>query len=215
MKLICEDVRCEYQVLTESINGKPHLTIRGVFAMADRPTLNNRVYPRQILKRAMEKYITEKVKNGRAVGHLGKPEGVAIDLDKVSHRITEIKHDKDIWTGKAIVLNNKMGDIVKGIFNGGGALGISQRSLASIREDSATGRSFVGDDLSIHAFDITDSPSFTDGFIQGIMEGQEFLMVNEMIGGRMQKVLKRMSTREIEENKVRMLVTFLDAMVKA
>jgi hypothetical protein len=185
-----------------------------MFAVADRPTVNNRVYPRHILKKAMDRYIIEKVKSGRAVGHLGKPEGIAIDLDRVSHRIIEIRQDKGIWTGKAVVLNNPMGDIVKGIFNGGGALGISQRSLASIREDSATGRSVVGDDLSIFAFDITDSPSFADSFVQGIMEGQEWVMVNEQVAGNVQKRLKQMSTREIEENKIRCWVKFLDAMVK-
>jgi hypothetical protein len=97
--------------------------------MPNRSTANNRAYLRQILKKAMDRYITKEVKSGRAVGHQGKPEGIAIDLDEMSHRIADIRQDRDIWTSKAIVLNSPLGDI-------------------------------------------TDSPSFADAFVQGIMKGK-------------------------------------------
>jgi len=132
MKLIAEYTDSDLQVITESKDGKKSLTIEGVFMQADQKNRNGRIYEKKILERAVEKYVTEQVKSGRAVGELNHPDGPTINLDKVSHKITDLRWEGSDVVGKASILKTPMGQIVEGLLEGGVKLGVSSRGMGSL-----------------------------------------------------------------------------------
>ena len=127
MKLIAEFNDNNLEVIEEKVNGKKTLVIEGVFMQADSKNRNGRVYPKEILENAVNKYVKDQVSTGRAVGELNHPEGPSINLDKVSHKITELKFDGSNVIGKASILETPMGQIVKGLLDGGVKLGVSSQ----------------------------------------------------------------------------------------
>ena len=118
MKLIAEYIESDLNVITEKVNGKKSLVIEGVFMQADSKNRNGRIYPKDILEKAVNKYVTEQVKTGRAVGELNHPEGPTINLDKVSHKITDLHFEGSNVVGKASILQTPMGKIVEGLLEG-------------------------------------------------------------------------------------------------
>ena len=180
MKLITEtqDVQLEYITEANAKGGKD-VFIEGVFMQAEKENRNKRIYPKSVLESATGKYIKEQVKTGRAVGELNHPEGPAINLDKVSHRITELNWDGNNVVGKALILDTPMGKIVKGLVEGGCKLGVSSRGMGTV--ESRENKTFVKDDYILATVDIVQDPSAPEAFVNGIMEGVEWVWDNGIL----------------------------------
>jgi hypothetical protein len=180
MKLIAEYTDSNIECYTEATKsgGKQHV-IEGVFMQADKKNRNGRVYEKSILEGAVNKYVTEQVKTGRAVGELNHPEGPTINLDKVSHKITELKFEGSDVIGKASILNTPMGKIVEGLLEGGVKLGVSSRGMGTLVNKQ--GASHVGKDFMLSTVDIVQDPSAPEAFVNGIMEGVEWIWDNGVL----------------------------------
>ena len=179
MKLIAEYIESDLNVITEKVNGKKSLVIEGVFMQADSKNRNGRIYPKPILEKAVNKYIKEQVNTGRAVGELNHPEGPTINLDKVSHKITELRFEGSNVVGKASILKTPMGQIVEGLLEGGVKLGVSSRGMGSLVQKN--GAMQVKDDFMLSTVDIVQDPSAPEAFVNGIMEGVEWVWNNGVL----------------------------------
>ena len=178
MKLITEHFD-NLQYITEEKDGKKSTFIEGIFMQAEKKNRNGRVYPKKVLYGAVEKYLDEQVKTGRAVGELDHPEGPTINLDKVSHKITGLKFDGDDVVGKAQVLNTPMGKIVEGLIEGGVNLGVSSRGMGTV--ENVQGVNMVQEDYLLATVDIVQDPSAQGAFVNGIMEGVEWVWDNGIL----------------------------------
>lgn len=179
MKLIAEFNDSNLEVIEEKVNGKKTLVIEGVFMQADAKNRNGRIYEKSILESAVNKYVKEQVSTGRAVGELNHPEGPTINLDKVSHKITELKFDGSNVIGKASILETPMGQIVKGLLEGGVKLGVSSRGMGSLVQKN--GAMYVKDDFMLSTVDIVQDPSAPEAFVNGIMEGVDWVWNNGVL----------------------------------
>ena len=180
MRLISEYHDSNLQVITEKKkDGGNSYVIEGVFMQADKKNRNGRIYDKSILEGAVNKYVTEQVKTGRAVGELNHPEGPTINLDKVSHKITELKFEGSDVIGKASILNTPMGKIVEGLLEGGVKLGVSSRGMGTLVNKQ--GVSHVGKDFMLSTVDIVQDPSAPEAFVNGIMEGVEWVWNNGIL----------------------------------
>ena len=189
MKLISEYHDSNLQVITEKRkDGTKEYAIEGVFMQADQKNRNGRIYEKDVLENAVNKYVTEQVKTGRAVGELNHPEGPTINLDKVSHKITELKWSGSDVVGKASILNTPMGKIVEGLLEGGVKLGVSSRGMGTLVQKKGT--SYVGNDFMLATVDIVQDPSAPGAFVNGIMEGVSWVWDNG--------ILKAQEIEEIE-----------------
>jgi hypothetical protein len=211
MKLIAEYTDQSLQVLVEEKNGKKNLFIEGVFAQANQKNRNGRIYPQQVMESAVRKYSSEQVQKGRAVGELNHPDGPTINLDKVSHVITELKFDGDDVVGKAKILETPMGQIVKGLLDGGVQVGVSTRGMGSLERRGAA--MYVKDDFILNAIDIVQDPSAPGAFVNGIMEGVEWVWNNGIIEAkaieRMETEIKKAPRSDLYETQVREFKNFL------
>jgi len=211
MKLISEYVEQELEVITEATESGKNYFIEGVFAQADRPNRNRRIYSKQVMEKAVHKYDTEQVKTGRAVGELNHPEGPSINLDKVSHRITALEWKGNDVVGKAHILDTPMGKIVKGLLDGGVKLGVSTRGMGSLEEKN--GIMYVKDDFHLSTVDIVQDPSAPDAFVNGIMEGVEWIWENGIIRPqeieKIETEIKKASRANLYETQVREFKNFL------
>ena len=180
MKLISEYYDSNLQVITEKKdNGKKDYIIEGVFMQADQKNRNGRIYEKKILEKAVGKYVTEQVKTGRAVGELDHPAGPGINLDKVSHKITELRFEGSDVIGKASILKTPMGQIVEGLLEGGVKLGVSSRGMGSLEQKQGVMR--VKDDFILATVDIVQDPSAPEAFVNGIMEGVDWVWDNGIL----------------------------------
>jgi hypothetical protein len=180
MKLIAEYNDSNLQsYITEDKKGNKSHVIEGVFMQADAKNRTGRIYEKKILEAAVEKYIKEQVSTGRAVGELNHPEGPTVNLDKVSHKITELKWDGSNVIGKASILKTPMGQIVEGLLEGGVKLGVSSRGMGSLVQKNGT--SYVGKDFMLATVDIVQDPSAPEAFVNGIMEGVEWVWDNGIL----------------------------------
>ena len=190
MKLITEYTESDIEFVTEAAgNGVKKYAIEGVFAQADSKNRNGRVYPKAIMESAVNKYVTEQVKTGRAVGELNHPEGPTVNLDKVSHRITDLRMEGNNVVGKASILDTPNGQIVKGLLEGGVRLGVSTRGMGSL--ENRNGTNYVKEDFMLSTVDIVQDPSAPQAFVNGIMEGVEWIWNNGILE---QRQLKEMET---------------------
>ena len=146
---------------------------------AEKQNRNKRIYPKAVLEAACGKYVKEQVKTGRAVGELNHPEGPSINLDKVSHRITKLNWDGNNVVGKALILDTPMGKIVKGLVEGGCKLGVSSRGMGTVEQRE--GKTYVKDDFVLSTVDIVQDPSAPSAFVEGIMEGVEWIWENGLL----------------------------------
>lgn len=196
MKLIAEYNDQDISYITEEVegSGKKNYVIEGIFAQAESKNRNGRIYPREILESAVHKFATEQVATKRAVGELNHPEGPTVNLDKVSHRITELKWDGNNVMGKALILDTPMGNIVKGLLDGGVQLGVSTRGMGSL--ENRNGTMYVKEDFHLATVDIVQDPSAPQAFVNGIMEGVEWVWNNGVI---QPKHLIEEDVEEIEE----------------
>lgn len=179
MKLIAEYIDSDLEVIEEKVNGKKSLAIEGVFMQADQKNRNGRIYEKDILEAAVDKYVTEQVKTGRAVGELNHPDGPTINLDKVSHKITDLKWEGSNVVGKASILDTPMGQIVKGLLEGGVKLGVSSRGMGSLVNKRGT--TYVNNDFLLATVDIVQDPSAPEAFVNGIMEGVDWIWENGVL----------------------------------
>ena len=192
MKLITE-MFDDFEILTEGKNKE--LKIKGVFMQAETKNRNGRMYPLGILTKEVKRYNKELVQNKRAFGELGHPEGPTVNLDRVSHMITRLEPDGNNFIGEAKLLSTPMGEIAKALIRDGGKLGVSSRGMGSL--ESKNGVNYVKDDFYLAtAADIVADPSAPQAFVEGIMEGKEWIWNN----GILQEVTVNEIKKDIEEN---------------
>ena len=210
MRLITEHFD-SLEYITEDKDGKKGTYITGVFMQAEQKNRNGRIYPKETLFNAVEKYVNEQVSKGRAVGELDHPAGPQINLDKVSHKITELKFDGDNVVGKAQVLNTPMGKIVEGLMDGGVQLGVSSRGMGSLVQKN--GANVVNDDFMLSAIDIVQDPSAPEAFVNGIMEGVEWIWDNGILKvqeiERFETEIKRAPSNRLAETQMKAFKDFL------
>ena len=179
MKLIREEVEA-VEVLTESNNGKKTFYIQGPFLQGDIKNRNGRIYESRILAKEVNRYNESYVNKNRAMGELGHPDGPTVNLDRVSHKITSLKQEGSNFMGKAKILETPMGRIAGALLNDGVTLGVSSRGMGSITQRN--GANYVGEDFMLAtAADIVADPSAPDAFVQGIMEGKEWVWDNGLL----------------------------------
>jgi hypothetical protein len=211
MKLIAEYTDQDLEVITEAKDGKKTYAIEGIFATAEEKNRNGRIYPRQVMESAVNKYIDEQVSKGRAVGELNHPEGPTINLDKVSHKIDSLNWKGNDVVGKATILNTPMGKIVEGLLDGGVRVGVSTRGMGSLQRGGNA--MMVGKDFMLNAVDIVQDPSAPNAFVNGVMEGVEWIWNNGIIEARhieqMETEIKRAPRKDLYEVQIREFKNFL------
>ncbi len=211
MKLITETIE-DVQILTEEKNGKKLLYIEGVFLQSELKNRNGRMYPFNVLNKEVERYNEEYVKSKRALGELGHPDGPTINLDRVSHRITSLRAEGNNFIGKAQILDTPMGNIAKNLLGEGVQLGVSSRGMGSIQKKEDC--NVVADDFMLTtAADIVADPSAPDAFVNGIMEGKEWVWNNGILQERevakYQRYMDGASRRDMEERTLKVFEHFL------
>ena len=212
MKLITEQLDSNISYITEANEkGEKNVYIEGVFMQAEKQNRNNRIYPKDVLAKATAKYVKEQVVTGRAVGELDHPQGPQINLDKVSHRITELKWNGNDVVGKALILDTPMGKIVKGLVEGGCKLGVSSRGMGTVEQRE--GKTYVKDDFVLATVDIVQDPSAPSAFVEGIMEGVEWIWENGILKPQQieeyETEIKRVPMGRISEAQERIFGDFL------
>ena len=212
MKLITEYVEQNIETICEQKkDGSKDYFIEGVFMQSNKKNRNGRIYEKKCLENAVEKYVVEQVKQGRAVGELNHPEGPTVNLDKVSHKITDLHWQGNDVVGKASILKTPMGKIVEGLLEGGVKLGVSSRGMGSLVQKN--GASYVGDDFMLATVDIVQDPSAPSAFVNGVMEGVEWVWDNGLI--RQQDIeaieteIKRAPRKDLQEAERRAFKNFL------
>ena len=177
VKLFSEAVENVEFITEAKENGGKNYKIRGIFMQADVKNRNGRVYPMEVLEKEVTKYNKNFIKENRAFGELGHPEGPTVNLERVSHMITKLHPDGKNFIGEAKIMDTPMGKIVKNLMDEGGKLGVSSRGMGSL--DSKNGANYVRDDFYLAtAADIVADPSAPNAFVEGIMEGKEWVWNN-------------------------------------
>ena len=202
-----EDVEC----LVEGSGDDKNYYIEGIFMQAEQKNRNGRVYPKRHIGGAVDKYITEYVNQNRALGELNHPSGPTVNLDKVSHIIKELHCNGNNFIGKAKVLDTPMGKIVKNLINEGAKLGVSSRGMGSLKKSG--GINEVQNDFILSAVDIVADPSAPDAFVNGIMEGKEWVWDNGVLReheiAAYEKEIKQASRRNLEEKTLNAFKNFI------
>jgi len=212
MKLIAEYTDQHLEVITEATNdGKKGYAIEGVFAQAEQKNRNGRIYSKSIMEQAVGKYVTEQVSQGRAVGELNHPDGPTVNLDKVSHKIESLNWQGNDVVGKATILDTPMGQIVKGLLDGEVKVGVSTRGMGSIQRRGDA--MHVGPDFMLNAVDIVQDPSAPNAFVNGVMEGVDWVWNNGIIEARaieqMETEIRKAPRKDLYEVQVREFKNFL------
>jgi len=214
MKLITESIE-DIRILEEESNGTKILHIEGVFLQGDIKNRNGRVYPFGVLEREVGRYNEQYVNVGRALGELGHPDGPTVNLDRVSHKIVSLKAEGSNFIGKAQILNTPMGNIAKSLLESGVKLGVSSRGMGSIEEKN--GANYVRDDFMLAtAADIVADPSAPDAFVNGIMEGKEWVwengIIKEVNAAKYHKYISESTRKNIEERSLKAFNHFLQSL---
>ena len=213
MKLITEEIS-NVKIITEGKGANKKLYIEGVFLQGDLKNRNGRVYPMATLEKEVDRYNENFVAKGRALGELGHPDGPTVNLDRVSHKITSLVREGSNFRGKAQILNTPMGKIASSLLDEGVMLGVSSRGVGSLRENH-NGIKVVGEDFMLAtAADIVADPSAPDAFVQGIMEGKEWVWDGGILREQLaEKTQKRINTlvdqKALEEHKLNLFSQFL------
>lgn len=216
MKLIREEIE-KVEVITESRNGKKSLYIKGPFLQAECVNRNGRMYPMGIMEREVKRYTESYVNKGRALGELGHPDGPTVNLDRVSHKITELYRSGNNFIGKAQILSTPMGKIAESLLKDGVTLGVSSRGIGSLKENDK-GYKEVGEDFMLAtAADIVADPSAPDAFVQGIMEGKEWVWEGSILRERKAQEIKNQveelsRQRALDEHKLNLFHDFLSSL---
>lgn len=213
MKLITETVENVEYLVEATEDGKKSLYIQGPFLVYDRPNRNGRMYPKQILEREVQRYNKEYVETKRALGELGHPDTPTINLERVSHVITELSDSGDCYIGKAKILETPYGNIVKNFIDSGVSIGVSSRGMGSLKPTNE-GINLVQDDFKLAtAADIVADPSAPGAFVNGIMENKEWLFVEgrfvEVDIDNVKKQIRQASKKDIEKVAIKLFENFL------
>ena len=213
MKLITEEIN-KVEFIVEEVGGKKSMFIEGIFLQGNQKNRNGRLYRTETLAREVGRYNERYVDGGRALGELGHPDGPTVNLDRVSHKIVSLKQEGNNFIGKAKLLETPMGKIAKSLISEGVTLGVSSRGVGSLTETRG-GYKLVGEDFMLAtAADIVADPSAPDAFVQGIMEGKEWVYVNgvlteQQIEDARSTINKLVVTRELQEKKLNLFNQFL------
>ena len=213
MKLIREEIE-QVEVIVENRNGKKNLFIEGVFLQGEIKNRNGRMYPMSTLAREVGRYNENFVQKGRALGELGHPDGPTVNLDRVSHKIVSLKESGNNFIGKAKILSTPMGKIASDLLGEGVKLGVSSRGVGSLNKTNE-GYSVVGEDFTLAtAADIVADPSAPDAFVDGIMEGKDWVWDGGILRERIAtKTYKRINTlvdqNKLDEKKLSVFEDFL------
>jgi hypothetical protein len=197
VKLISESIVQDVEYITEAKeNGKKDYKIKGIFMQADIKNKNGRVYPMEILQKEVKRYNEEFINEKRAYGELGHPEGPTINLERASHMITALYPDGKNFIGEAKILATPMGEIVKTLMDEGAKLGVSSRGMGSL-EEKKDGASYVRNDFYLAtAADIVSDPSAPSAFVEGIMEGKEWVWNHgALVQSELVEMKERINTR--------------------
>ena len=214
MKLIREEIET-VEFLVESKNGKRSMYIEGVFLQGDIQNRNGRMYPMATLRKEVARYNENHIQTGRALGELGHPEGPTVNLDRVSHKITGIKESGSNFIGKAKILNTPMGKIASSLIEEGVKLGVSSRGIGSLKP-TREGVNVVSDDFMLStAADIVADPSAPDAFVEGIMEGKEWVwdggVLRERAAAKAYREINTLVTqKQLDEKKLEVFNNFLN-----
>ena len=214
MKLIREEIE-SVDFIVEEKNGKKSMYIEGVFLQGDIKNRNGRMYPMECLRREVMRYNENHVQSGRALGELGHPDGPTVNLDRVSHKIVSLKENGSNFIGKAKILGTPMGKIAESLISEGVKLGVSSRGIGSLKQ-TREGVNIVGEDFMLStAADIVADPSAPDAFVEGIMEGKNWVWDGGIL--REQKAAKTYKTintlvdqGQLDEQKAKLFSDFLN-----
>ena len=217
MKLITEEIE-QVEFIVENRNGKKSLYIEGVFLQGDIKNRIGRMYPMETLQKEVGRYIKEHVDTGRALGELGHPDGPTVNLDRVSHKITSLKESGSNFIGKAKILESTpMGSIAKSLLSEGVKLGVSSRGIGSLKP-TKEGFNVVGEDFMLAtAADIVADPSAPDAFVDGIMEGKEWIWEGTVLRERKAEEIKNKidtlaGQKQLEEHKLNLFNEFINSL---
>jgi len=214
MKLIREEIE-SVEILVEQKNGKKSMYIEGVFLQGNIKNRNGRMYPMETLRREVSRYNENHVVAGRALGELGHPDGPTVNLDRVSHKIVSLRESGSNFIGKAKILSTPMGKIASSLIEEGVKLGVSSRGIGSLKM-TREGINVVGDDFMLAtAADIVADPSAPEAFVEGIMEGKEWVwdggILREKFATKTYKEINTLVTqRQLEEKKIELFNNFLN-----
>ena len=211
MKLI-KEITETVSYLVEEADGKKSLHIEGPFLVAEKKNRNGRLYEYNTMTKEVARYTEEYINKHRAFGELGHPESPSINLDRVSHMITSLREDGNTWIGKAKILDTPMGNIARSLIEGGAQLGVSSRGMGSLK--NVNGVNVVQPDFYLAtAADIVADPSAPGAFVQGIMEGKEWMLVNgvwtEQDHSQAIQQIRQASRQEIEEVSLHIFENFM------
>ena len=211
MRLIAEELT-DVKFLTEEKEGKKNYFIEGIFLQSEIANKNGRMYPFKTLQREVAKYHENFIRQGRALGELGHPEGPSINLDRVSHKIERLSEDGNNFVGRAKILDTPNGKIAKSLLDEGVRLGVSSRGMGSLKKESAC--NVVQDDFMLAtAADIVADPSAPDAFVDGIMEGKEWVWDNGILKesaiAEIKKEIDQATLRNLQERKISAFDKFL------
>jgi len=213
MKLITEEIE-QVEFIVEQRNGKKSLYIEGVFLQGNIQNRNGRMYPMETLRREVARYNESNITSGRALGELGHPDGPTVNLDRVSHKIVSLKESGSNFIGKAKILSTPMGKIAASLIDEGVKLGVSSRGIGSLKQ-TREGVNVVGEDFMLAtAADIVADPSAPDAFVEGIMEGKDWVWDGGILREKLaEKTYNRINTlvdtKQLEENKLFLFDQFL------
>ena len=214
LKLMTEHLSFIDYLIEKKENGVKEYFIEGIFMQAEKKNRNGRMYPESILMKEAKRYQNEYVKQGRAMGELGHPEGPTVNLERVSHLIESLKKDGNNIIGKAKILETPYGKIVKNLMDGGVKLGVSSRGMGTLKQKN--GINEVQKDFMLSAIDIVADPSAPDAFVNGIMEGKAWVWENGILKEQdlnsycsMINKASRESKQELEEKKLDVFKNFL------
>ena len=213
MKLITEEVS-QVKFITEGKGSQKKMYIEGVFLQGDICNRNGRMYPMETLSREVKRYTESFINKGRALGELGHPDGPTVNLDRVSHKIVSLTAEGTNFRGKAQLLETPMGKIAKSLIDEGVCLGVSSRGVGSLKMTNE-GHKVVGEDFMLAtAADIVADPSAPDAFVQGIMEGKEWIWEGGILRERLaEQTQKRINTlvdeKILQEHKIELFQEFL------
>ena len=216
MKLIREEIE-QVEVIVEERNGKKNMFIEGIFLQGDLKNRNGRMYPMETLRREVQRYSENHIYAGRALGELGHPDGPTVNLDRVSHKIVSLKESGNNFIGKAKILSTPMGKIAESLISEGVKLGVSSRGIGSLKQ-TREGVNVVGDDFMLSAAaDIVSDPSAPDAFVEGIMEGKDWVWDGGILReSQVAKTYKYINTlvdqKQLDEKKLDVFNSFLNSL---
>lgn len=219
MLLICE-VNEEVQYITEAKeNGVKQYFIEGIFMQGDLKNRNGRIYPSEVIAKEVGRYNEQFIQKKRAFGELGHPEGPSINLDRVSHMITDLRQEGSNFVGRAKIMDTPMGKVVKSLMDEGATLGVSSRGMGSMKENKQGIMEVQNDFMLATAGDIVADPSAPQAFMRGIMEGKEWIYdvatgtwLAQNTALQIHEEAKRMNSKQLEENAHRLFSRFMKSL---